>query len=402
MKTESLGDAIRCLLEHVGQTETEYTELDDACGRVCAEEIAAAMPVPPFARSAYDGYALRTRDTASATAETPVTLRVTELLAAGAVPAGPLLPGTAVRIMTGAAVPEGADAVVMHEKTVFTDRTVTLTAPVPPGNIVPPGEDVEAGTLLCKKGAVLSASEAALLAGQGRSRVLVFRKPCIGLISTGSELLSQEEPLQYGKIYNTNPYLIGGCLRRYGMKTERLGIVPDDAEALSKALLAGMEGHDLLITTGGVSAGDFDLMPDVIRRIGGTVLFHKLRFKPGGAMLAAEKDGKLILCLSGNPGAAATALLCAGLPCLKKLCGRSDFAWKEEKALLLEPFRKSGPVDRIVKGSASVRDGRLCFTPLANQRNGSVSSMEDCALLTVIPAGSEPLPAGSEIPVYIL
>lgn len=404
MNIQTLKDASDCLLNLVTSDfqPVESILLRDAFERILAQDICAAIPVPSFAKSAYDGYALRQADTADATPEHPVTLEVTEVIPAGSVPAYPVTEGKAARIMTGAPVPEGADAIIMHERTTFTDKTVTLTAPVIPGNIIPPGEDVEKGTLLVAKGKILTASDLALIAGQGIAEVPVYKKLSVGLISTGSELLNTGSPLEYGKIYNTNPYLLGGYLQKHHMTVNYLDIVSDDLDSLCKAVLKALETNDIVITTGGVSAGDFDYMPEVIRRIGGELLFHRLKFKPGGAMLGAIKNGKVILGLSGNPGAAATGLLCVGFPFMRKLSGRSDITFTQTTAYLGADFKKSSPVTRILKGHSEFRDGMLYFIPLDNQHNGSVSSMNDCDLLAVIPAGSNPLEAGSKIKVYIL
>lgn len=404
MNIQTLKEASDCLLNLANPEAqpTEHVLLQDAFERILAEDITAAIPVPSFAKSAYDGYALRKADTAGASPDQPVTLEVTEVIPAGSVPAYPITEGKAARIMTGAPVPEGADAVIMHERTVFTDTTVTLTAPVVCSNIVPIGEDVEKGTLLVPKGKILTASDLALIAGQGIAEIPVYKKLSIGLISTGSELLNTGSPLEFGKIYNTNPYLLGGYIEKHHMTANYLDIVSDDLDSLCGAVLDALKTNDIVITTGGVSAGDFDYMPEVIRRIGGDILFHRLKFKPGGAMLGALKDGKVILGLSGNPGAAATGLLCVGFPFMRKLSGRSDITFSQTTAYLGADFKKSSPVTRILKGHSDFRDGMLYFIPLGNQYNGSVSSMSDCDLLAVIPAGSEPLVAGDKLEVYIL
>ena len=404
MNIQTLKEASDCLLDLVvpGSQETEHILLKDAFERVLAEDIVADIPVPSFARSAYDGYALRQADIADAAPEHPVTLKVTEVIPAGSVPVSQITEGKAARIMTGAPVPEGADTIIMHEHTTYTDKTVTLTSDAAPGNIIPPGEDVAKGALLVPKGKILGASDLALIAGQGIAEISVYKKISVGLISTGSELLNTGSPLEYGKIYNTNPYLLGGYIQKQHMTANFLGIIRDDLDSLCRAVLEALETNDIVITTGGVSAGDFDYMPEVIRRIGGELLFHRLKFKPGGAMLGAFKDGKVILGLSGNPGAAATGLLCVGLPFMRKLSGRSDITFAQTTAYLGADFKKPSPVTRILKGYSEFRDGMLYFIPLGNQHNGSVSSMSDCNLLAIIPAGSNPLEAGSKIEVYIL
>ncbi len=404
MNIQTLKEASDCLL-NLAKPETQTIEhilLQDAFERILAEDITAGIPVPSFAKSAYDGYALRQADTAAASPEHPVTLDVTEVIPAGSVPTCPITEGKAARIMTGAPVPEGADAIIMHERTSFTENTVTLTAPVTSANIIPPGEDVAAGTLLVPKGKILTASDLALIAGQGIAEIRVYKKLSIGLISTGSELLNTGSPLEYGKIYNTNPYLLGGYIQKHHMTANYLNTVSDDLDSLCRAVLEALKTNDIVITTGGVSAGDFDYMPEVIRRIGGDLLFHRLKFKPGGAMLGAFKDGKVILGLSGNPGAAATGLLCVGFPFMRKLSGRSDITFSQTTAYLGVDFKKSSPVTRILKGHSDFKNGMLYFTPLSNQHNGSVSSMSDCDLLAIIPAGSKPLAAGDKLEVYIL
>lgn len=404
MNIQTLKEASDCLL-NLAKPETQTIEhilLQDAFERIIAEDITAKIPVPSFSKSAYDGYALRQADTAAASPEHPVTLDVTEVIPAGSVPTCPITDGKAARIMTGAPVPEGADAIIMHERTSFTENTVTLTSPVASANIIPPGEDVTAGTLLVPKGKILTASDLALIAGQGIADIEVYKKLSIGLISTGSELLDTGSPLEYGKIYNTNPYLLGGYIQKHHMTANYLNTVSDDLDSLCRAVLEALKTNDIVITTGGVSAGDFDYMPEVIRRIGGDLLFHRLKFKPGGAMLGAFKDGKVILGLSGNPGAAATGLLCVGFPFMRKLSGRSDITFSQTTAYLGVDFKKSSPVTRILKGHSDFKNGMLYFTPLSNQHNGSVSSMSDCDLLAVIPAGSKPLAAGDKLEVYIL
>lgn len=404
MNIQTLKEASDCLL-NLAKPETQAIEhilLQDAFERILAEDITAKIPVPSFTKSAYDGYALRQADTAAASPEHPVTLDVTEVIPAGSVPTCPITDGKAARIMTGAPVPEGADAIIMHERTSFTENTVTLTSPVASANIIPPGEDVTAGTLLVPKGKILTASDLALIAGQGIADIEVYKKLSIGLISTGSELLDTGSPLEYGKIYNTNPYLLGGYIQKHHMTANYLNTVSDDLDSLCRAVLEALKTNDIVITTGGVSAGDFDYMPEVIRRIGGDLLFHRLKFKPGGAMLGAFKDGKVILGLSGNPGAAATGLLCVGFPFMRKLSGRSDITFSQTTAYLGVDFKKSSPVTRILKGHSDFKNGMLYFTPLSNQHNGSVSSMSDCDLLAIIPAGSKPLTAGDKLEVYIL
>lgn len=394
--------ARQALLDVEVNPGTEEIAVEEAWGRVLAERVTAGHDVPSFRRSAYDGYAVRREDIRAASEKAPVTLTVTETVGAGSAARYPVTAGRAARIMTGAMVPDGADAVVKHEDTRFTDREVRFFAPAGRGNLVEPGEDVKAGTCLLEPGKVMGAADAAMLAGQGRERVRVFRRPGAGLVSTGSELVRPGQTPGLGKIYDTNPLLLGGYLRRYGVVPKDFGIVPDQMDALEERIEEALSCSDMVITTGGVSVGDFDYIPQVMERIGARVLFHRLPFKPGGAMLAAVKNGRLILGLSGNPGAAAVGMLYVGLPFIRKLCGRSEVGTKEGEAVLKENFDKSGERLRILRGTARIEEGRLVFEQVRNQRNGAVSSMVDCDLLGEIPAGSRGLLKGERIKVYFV
>ena len=398
----TIQEACRALMNLEVSLKTEQIRIEDAYDRVLAEKIMADIAVPSFRRSAYDGYALRSADIADASPTHPVTLKVTEVIPAGSVGRYPVTAGTAARIMTGAKVPAGADAVVKHEDTQFTEGEVRLSRPVHAGNIVEIGEDVKQGACLIEPGKVVTAADAAVMAGQGREYVCVYRKPEVAILSTGSELLEQGQRLKEGKVYNTNRYLLGGYLKKYGMVPRNCGIVEDDIRTLADRITEALQVSDMVLTTGGVSAGDFDHIPKALEEIGAGLLFHKLPFKPGGAMLAAVKDGKIILGLSGNPGAAAVGLLRVGLPYMKKLCGRKDIPLVESEAVLAEAFPKPSRGIRILRGRAEIIDGELVFHLLEHQENGAVSSMMDCDLLGEIPAGSEALPAGTRLRVFFV
>lgn len=382
--------------------KTERILVEEACQRVLAEDVTAKIAVPSFEKSAFDGYAVRRADIGGASVQVPVKLKVLETIGAGSVGQYPVTRGTASRIMTGAAIPDGADAVVKYEETEFSETEVTFFAPAKASNIVAIGEDVKQGTCLAKQGKIISAADVAMMAGQGMEQITVYKKPEIAVISTGSELLSPGQELVKGKIYNTNPCLLSGYMSANGMKPVRYGIVDDDMDALKRCVEEALERSDMVITTGGVSVGDFDYIPRVMDLIGAEILFHRLAFKPGGAMLAAVKDGKVILGLSGNPGAAVVGMLRVGWPYMKKLCGMSKIWFTEAEAFLKEPYKGKGPNTRILRGRAGIEEGKLVFHLIDNQKNGSVSSMADCNLLAEIPAGHLELPAGSRVKVFFV
>lgn len=401
-KINKIQEACQMLMDLEVCLKTEEILVEEAYGRILAERILAETAVPSFRKSAYDGYALCRKDLEEASAKHPVTLKVTEVIPAGSVGRFPVTGGTAARIMTGAMVPEGADTVVKHEDTWFTDEEVSFFGPAGAANIVEIGEDVKQGACLAEPGKEILAADAAVIAGQGRERVWVYRKPQIAILSTGSELLEQGQEPAGGKIYNTNRYLLGGYLQKYGMVPKNYGIVRDDIREMAERIAEALEETDMVLTTGGVSAGDFDYVQTVMEELGARQLFHRLPFKPGGAMLAAVKDGKVILGLSGNPGAAAVGMLRVGLPYMKKLCGWKESILPEAEAVLAEAFPKHSSGTRFLRGRAQIENGQLVFHLIENQKNGSVTSMMDCDLLGEIPPGCAGLPGGAKLKVYFV
>lgn len=275
-------EALERLLKAVGPVEPETLPLGECFSRVLAEDFAAEMDVPPFDRSPYDGYAMRASDTASASPDGPVTLRILEEIPAGSTPRSPITAGTAAKILTGAPIPEGADAVVMFEKTAFTDTHVSLFAPVRSGdNIIRAGEDVKKGAVLARAGQHIDAGLLGTMASQGRTAARVFRRPVVGLISTGSELAGGGAALMPGQIFDSNRYTLTGALTGLGCVPVARGIVKDDADSIGRALEKALADCDAVILTGGVSVGDYDLTELAMERIGAEVLFHGCGIKPG-------------------------------------------------------------------------------------------------------------------------
>ena len=397
---EDALDALFAIAEPVGE---ETVPAEACCGRVLAEDLISPEAVPPFPKSPLDGYALRGEDTSGAGPDHPVVLRITEEIAAGNAPRKPVGKGEAAKILTGAPIPEGANAVVRFEETKFTAEAVTLTAPVKPNtNIVPAGDDVKPGQLIAKKGEVITPPIAGLLAAVGVETVRVFRKPRVTVISTGSELMGPGTPLEYGKIRNSSYALLKGYMEEAGAAVDTLGIVGDDPEAIAEAMQRALETSDMVLTTGGVSVGDYDYVLAGSEKIGARRLFWKVRFRPGGTMLAAEKDGKLILGLSGNPASASLGLLLLGLPFLRALGGREKKPLRRTKARLMTPIEKDSPYGRLVRGKMELVDGEIRFRSVDHQGNGALTSLIACDMIADIPPDTPPLPVGTVIEAYIL
>ncbi len=402
-KMVQADEALNLLLSVPVSCEAERVCLQDAVGRTLAEPLVARMNVPPFDKSPYDGYALRGEDTACASKETPVTLTLTEELPAGTAPTEPLAPGQAAKILTGAPIPPGANTTVKYEITEFTDTTVTLFAPVKPNSdIVYAGEDVREGEQLVQAGAIVEPAVAALAAGQGVAELIVYRRPKIALIATGSELLRPGESLEPAKIYDTNTPLLAGYLTNLGAQVCDCGIVADEPDRIAQTIESALASCDLVITTGGASVGDYDWSVRTAEMLGAEVLFWKTNMKPGGSIMAAVKDGKVILGLSGNPGAAVIGLQRIAMPFLKKLCGRTDVLPERFEAYLEKDYGKKSPKLRMLRGTLKFEDGRVLFSPLHGQNNGAIRSLVGCDVFGEIPAGSPPVPAGTKIWAYRL
>ena len=397
-KQVQANEACELLLALPVYLKTERAALSAACGRVLAGPVTAKLAVPPFDKSPYDGYALRGEDTAGASRETPVTLRLTEELPAGTAPGLPVGPGQAAKILTGAPIPAGANVTVKYENTEFTSETVTIFSPLKADtDIVRAGEDVAPGDLLAADGTVIDAAVCAMLAGQGETHATVYCRPRACIIATGSELCRPGEPLSPAKIYDTNTALLTGYLQSAGLAVTDGGLLPDEPEAIAAAVERAMAEFDLVITTGGASVGDYDYSVRTATALGADILFWKTAMKPGGSIMAAEKDGKVLLGLSGNPGAAVIGLQCVAMPYLKKLCGRADVLPQRFEAYLARDFRKKSPALRMVRGHLEFDGGRVLFCAHDGQGNGAVQSLHGCTVFGEIPAGSPPLAAGTKI-----
>ncbi|MDR1021187.1 MAG: molybdopterin molybdotransferase MoeA [Synergistaceae bacterium] len=398
----SLDEASGLMSETCHVTGIENIALMEALHRVLARDILAAENVPPFDRSPFDGYAMRAADLASASAEQPVTLSVIEEVPAGKIPERTVNPGQAAKIMTGSPIPPGADCVVKFERVSADGTHVTVPAPFQSGlNIIPAGEDIERGTVAAKKGTAIDPALIGLLASLGIAEIPVYVRPDVAILSTGDEIVSICADLPPGKIRNCNAYALGGALRAIGAVPVLLGIVRDEAEAIGSAIMEGLRDADMVITTGGVSVGDFDLVRDALQQIEADVLFWRVRAKPGSSVLAARKHGKMILCLSGSPGAAMVSFQLLAAPYIRRMSGRIRWRNEEIDVAIKEGFKKPSPRKRLVRGRLLIEEGRAVMAVTENQGNGVLSSFAGTNLLGVIPEGSGPVPPGTRIKAYV-
>jgi molybdopterin molybdotransferase len=403
LKNPDFVTARDLLLDRVRPVETEALPLSECAGRVLAQALKAAENVPPFDRSPYDGYAFRSADSAGASQETPVTLRILEEVPAGAVPTQPCTQGTAVKILTGAPIPQGADAVVPYERTRFTPDQVTLLSPAKPGeNIVYAGEDVHKGDVLAKAGTVIDAGLAGTLAGQGVAAPQVYRVPRVGILSTGDEVTEVGQALEPGKIYNSNRYTLSSAVAALGCQPVFLGLAGDSVEDICALIRQGLDSCDAVVSTGGVSVGDYDLTPDAMERAGVKLLFQRVQLKPGMACAYGMWQGKPVCGLSGNPASALTNFYAVAAPALKKLTGAADCLPRPITVALAGDFNKKSPFPRLLRGTLDLSDGTARMVLPQDQGNVVLSSVIGCDVMAVVPGGSGPLAAGTLLQGFLL
>lgn len=398
LKNPDYRTARDLLLSRTAPVDTEEIPLSAAGGRILARDLTAAEDIPPFDRSPYDGYAFRAADTAEASREKPVTLTLTGTVAAGQVPDRPVTPGTAARLMTGAPIPEGADAVCMFEETAFTDAAVTLFRAFRPGeNIVRAGEDVRRGALLARAGDVIDAGTAGTLAAQGIAKPAVFRRLRVGLISTGDEVIEPDAPLRPGMIRNANRYTLEAALLRAGMEPVWLGLAGDDAGRIADLIRQGARDCGAVVLTGGVSVGDRDLTPEAMEAAGCELLFRGADIKPGMACAYGLLDGRLICGLSGNPASSLTNFCVIALPALRRMAGFRVCVPPEITVILRDGFGKKSPTTRFLRGRLDLSDGTARMILPGDQGNVVLSSSIACDVMAVVPAGSGRLEAGTAL-----
>lgn len=385
------------LLKHIQPVEAELLPLTQATGRLLASPQWASSDMPPFDRSPYDGYAFQSGNTKG---KLPVTLQVLEEVPAGAVPTQKVVSGTAVKVFTGAPIPPGADAVTKFEETRFSPNTVTLLRRYEAGeNMIRRGEDLRAGDQLASPGQRLDPGLAGALWAQGAREVAVYRRPRVGLITTGSELQEPGTPGRMGQIPNSNRPAFEAALKLAGAEPVYYGAPGDDCDAIASALSVAWQETDLVITTGGVSVGDYDLTPAALEQAGGTIAVQNLLMKPGGKCCFGWQGKKLACCLSGNPASAMTCFYAVVLPLLRKLSGQPEGRLPELTVPLGADYPKASHQTRLLRGRLTIVNDGLVFMPAPSQGNGALHSLADANALGEIPAGSPPMKAGTLIQI---
>lgn len=385
-----LEAARELMLHSVKKVDTEKVSSMELWQRVLAEDAIASENIPPFDKSPYDGYAFKAEDICQASETDKVTLRIIGEIPAGSDPVLEITTGTAAKIFTGAPIPKGADTVIPYEKTEFTNDTVTFSKPAGSGrNIITAGEDIAKGDLCAKKGERITTTVMSQLAGLGFGEVLVYKKLKVAYFCTGSELVSANEALKPGKIRNTNDHMLMGYFLEEGISPCYMGVVKDEVVLVAEKLKVAACEADCVITTGGASVGDYDVMREAILLAGGEVLFWKVKMKPGSAVVGGLVEGKPVFCLSGNPGAAATTLQLLAMPVLRYMMGMTATMPAKIQVRMLHDFNKKSPNRRIIRGRLVVKNGMAYFLETAKQANGMTSAMRDLQVCVDVPAGTD-------------
>lgn len=380
--------------------ETESTALEDALDRFLAGNLLAPHDLPPFANSAMDGYALRG-------AELPVDgerrFRLAGVLLAGAGAAPRFAAGECVRITTGAALPEGADTVVIKENARVEGDWIVVGAGGQAGaNTRQAGEDYRAGDLALQAGDRLTPARLGVLAACGHACARVARRPRVALFVTGDELVAPDGRLGFGQIHDSNRYSLGGMLRGLGIAAEPVAHLRDDPDALRVALHEAAGRCDMVITSGGVSAGEADFLPGLVAELG-TVHFWKVRMKPGMPVLCGEIDGSLVFALPGNPVSTIATFLALVRPALLAMQGANDADGRVWKARLAVPILKKHDRTEFMRVHLDVRDDAAWWaTPLPAQGSGMLSGLAGADALIVVAEGTHALEAGAVVEVMPL
>lgn len=392
----NVEEALERVLSVFEPLPPERVPIVESLGRVLAEDVYADMDIPPLANTAMDGYAVRAADTAAATPERPARLRVIYDLAAGYTTDVAVTPGTAIRIMTGAPIPPGADAVVQFEDTEQDGGWVRIFKGVPVGkNIRQVGEDVQKGALILPRGAEIRPQEVGMLAALGYKEAWVHRRPRIAILATGDEVIEIDAPWQPGKIRNANSYSNAAQVVRYGGVPILLGIARDDVAELTTKIRAGLEqGADLLLTSGGVSVGDFDVVKTVLATEG-EMTFWRIRMKPGKPLAFGHIRGVPLLGLLGNPVSAMVAFELFARPAILKMLGKTRLDKPTVKATLLDEIRRKDNRRHFLRVMLEERNGEYLARLTGDQGSGILLSMVKAQGLAIIPEDADRLPGGT-------
>jgi len=402
----SVEEALARILAEISPLTVTRVALPESSGLLLAQDIVAQEDIPPFANSAMDGFALLSRDSQPRHGRhgQPTRLRVTGEVAAGYVADHPVEEGTCMRIMTGAPVPEGADSVIQVELTRAegpNSAWVEILEAVPPGNnIRPAGEDMQRGQTVLRQGSEIGPWEIGVLATLGWASVPVIRRPHAAILGTGDEVIDVEEPLRPGKIRNSNSYLLEAAVRRAGAIPHRLGVARDTVESLREKFSEAAQ-YDLIITSGGVSVGDFDLVKDIMSEQG-QINFWRINMRPGKPVAFGHISGVPLLGLPGNPVSAAVTFELFGRPVIRMMLGHTRLARPQVDVIVEDGISERAMRRHYVRARVEWRDGRFVARTTGNQGSHIMTSLLNVNALVIVPEGGVEVHPGDSAKAMML
>lgn len=384
----SFHEARSKMLEGIKPLPSEKCRLEDLLGRILAQDVTASFDIPPRDNSAMDGFAVIASDVAGATEQNPVTLQVIEDVPAGKVATKSLKPGQAIRIMTGAQIPANADSVIPVEHTnkigngkleIRAVESVSVGA-----NVRRQGEDVKTGQLLIAKGTRLRPQEVGLIASLGLTEVLVSKQPVVGIISSGNEVAAPGQPLKPGQIYDANRFSIGGQVKEAGALVKDYGIISDDLAKIKETLNQAARECDVVITSGGVSVGDYDLMKQALSELG-QMNFWQVKQKPGKPLAFGQINGKPVVGLPGNPVSSMVVCDQYVRPLLLKMQGATNIFRGQVTAYSDQGIRKQAGRTEFLRAKVKWQDGAYHAVLTGPQGSGILTSMVQADGLMILP-----------------
>jgi molybdopterin molybdotransferase len=398
----SVDEALNRILTRVPVLGLEKVSIISSLGRVIGEDILTPRDIPPLDNSAMDGYAVRSADIKGASRENPMSLKVIEELPAGELPQKAVAKGEAIRIMTGAPIPSGADTVVMVEDTEKAGQHVRVYQGVPSGeNIRRAGEDVRKGDRVISRGSVIRAAEVGMLASVGRASVHVHQKALVAILCTGDELVDVDEGIADHKIVSSNSYTLCAQVMECGALPLQLGVAKDRPEEIEEKLRQGLRA-DVILSSAGVSVGDYDLVKDVLEGIGFQLDFWRVAMRPGHPLVFGTIGETPTFGLPGNPVSSMVSFEQFVRPSLLKMMGHKNLFRPMVEAILKEDITKKPGRRHFMRARLSLEEDRYQVTTTGPQGSGILNSMVEANSLLIVPEEETEIKAGERVQVQIL
>ncbi|MEM3541534.1 MAG: molybdopterin molybdotransferase MoeA [Candidatus Methanomethylicia archaeon] len=400
-----VNDAIEMIKRKLKHRLVEYEEVRilEALNRICYENVTSPMDIPPFDRAAMDGYAVKAEDTINASIKNPILLEVTNCIEPGNIKDLEVKSGCAIEISTGSPIPKNADAVIPYEDTKRIGKYIEVYSPVHPGkNISFKGEDIKKGDIILEKGTIIRPWDIAVLASTNISKVKVLRKPKIGILSIGSEIIEPGSRWEEGKIFNSTGVMLRAFVMEDLGEPIDLGIVEDEEDKICERIMNSIDKCDIIITTGGTAIGKTDKTINAIKRIGGEVIFHGVSMRPGKPTAMAILNGKPIVMLSGFPVAALTGYQNFVRKIIEQICEIKFLPQPKIKAKIARRIASQLGSREHLRVKVVKRGDEYIAIPLRLTGSGLLSSITQATGIIVIPEELEGLEEGEEVEVTLI